>query len=123
MEDMPASRAMTRLLLTALSLDKPIASVCHGPTAFLSPRDAVGESPLRGYRMTCFSHVEELATRINGRLPMVLELEIGRLGIQYSKSPVVWGSHVVVDRNLVTGQNPYSSDAVGRRFLDVLAQQ
>ena len=122
MEDMPASPAMTRLLLGALSLEMPIASVCHGPTAFLSPRDAAGQSPFAGYRMTCFSHVEEFATRINGRLPMVLEIEIGRLGIQYSKSPVVWGSHVVVDRNLVTGQNPYSSEAVGRQFLDLLAK-
>ena len=50
--------------------------------------------------MTCVSHVEEFATRINGRLPMVLELVIKRLGVHYSKSPVVWGSHVVVDRNL-----------------------
>jgi len=121
MEDMPASPAITRLLLNALALDLPIASVCHGPTAFLSPRDAAGESPFAGYRMTCFSHVEELATPINGRLPMVLELELKRIGIHYSKAPYAWGSHVVVDRNLVTGQNPYSSEALAKAFLELLA--
>ncbi|MGE0785462.1 MAG: type 1 glutamine amidotransferase domain-containing protein [Sandaracinaceae bacterium] len=123
MEDMPSSPAMTRLLLHALALDLPIASVCHGPTAFLAPRDAAGESPFAGYRMTCFSHVEEFATRINGKLPMVLEIELERLGVLYSKAPQDWGSHVVVDRNLVTGQNPYSSEAVGRTFVEHLAKR
>jgi putative intracellular protease/amidase len=122
MEDMPASPAMTRFLLSLLALDKPIGSVCHGPTAFLSPRDASGQSPFQGYHMTCFSHVEEFATPINGRLPLVLELELKRLGIHYSKGPYPWASHVVRDRNLVTGQNPYSSAAVGQAFLDLLAR-
>ncbi|MGZ3439826.1 MAG: type 1 glutamine amidotransferase domain-containing protein [Polyangia bacterium] len=122
MEDMPASPPMTKFLLTVLQLDKPLASVCHGPTAFLSPRDMAGESPFAGYQMTCFSHVEEFYTKVNGRLPMVLELEVKRLGMQYSKGPYPWCSHVVVDRNLVTGQNPFSSEAMGKRFLDLLAR-
>src|SRR5262249_15516455 len=48
MQDMPASPAMTRFLLAVLTLDKPLASVCHGPTAFLSPRDMAGQSPFAG---------------------------------------------------------------------------
>jgi len=122
MEDMPASPAMTRLLLAVLALNKPLASVCHGPTAFLSPRDAAGQSPFAGYRVTCFSHVEEFSTKINGRLPLVLEIELKRLGLEYSKAPYPWGSHVVVDRNLVTGQNPFSSEAMAKQFLDLLVK-
>jgi|SoiMetStandDraft_2_1073263.scaffolds.fasta_scaffold60595_2 putative intracellular protease/amidase len=120
MQDMPASPAMTRFLLTVLALNKPLASVCHGPTAFLSPRDMAGQSPFAGYRVTCFSHVEEFYTRINGRLPYVLEIELKRLGLEYSKSPYPWGSHVVVDRNLVTGQNPFSSESLAAHFIDLL---
>ena len=120
MQDMPASPAMTRLLLAVLALDKPLASVCHGLSAFLSPRDAAGQSPFAGYRVTCFSHVEEFATKINGRLPIVLEIELRRLGLEYSKAPYPWGSHVVVDRHVVTGQNPFSSEAVATQFLDLL---
>jgi len=122
MEDMRASPAMTRLLLAVLALNKPLASVCHGPTAFLSPRDAAGQSPFAGYRVTCFSHVEEFSTKINGRLPLVLEIELKRLGLEYSKAPYPWGSHVVVDRNLVTGQNPFSSEALATQFLDLLVK-
>src|SRR5215510_545216 len=120
MQDMPASPAMTRFLLAVLALNKPLASVCHGPTAFLSPRDMAGQSPFAGYQVTCFSHIEEFYTRINGRLPYVLEIEVKRLGLEYSKSPYPWGSHVVVDRNLVTGQNPFSSESMARQFLDLL---
>jgi len=123
MEDMPSSPPMTRFLLAVLALDKPLASVCHGPTAFLSPRDVAGQSPFAGYRVTCFSHVEEFQTRINGRLPLVLEIELKRLGCEYSKAPYPWGSHVVVDRNLVTGQNPFSSEALATQFLDLLAKR
>jgi putative intracellular protease/amidase len=122
MEDMPASPAMTRFLLALLALNKPLASVCHGPTAFLSPRDMAGQSPFAGYRVTCFSHVEEFYTKINGRLPLVLEIELKRLGLEYSKGPFPWGSHVVVDRNLVTGQNPFSSESMAKQFLDLLAK-
>src|SRR5262245_50893295 len=122
MEDWRASPAMTRLLLGLLTLNKPLASVCHGPTAFLSPRDMAGQSPFAGYRVTCFSHVEEFATKINGRLPIVLEIELRRLGLEYSKAPYPWGSHVVVDRNLVTGQNPFSSEALATQFLDLLVK-
>jgi putative intracellular protease/amidase len=122
MEDMAASPQITRFLLNVLALDKPLASVCHGPTSFLSPRDAAGNSPFEGYRMTCFSHVEEFQTKINGRLPLVLEIELKRLGVEYSKGPYPWCSYVVTDRNLVTGQNPFSSEAVGKSFLDLLAR-
>jgi len=122
MEDMRASAAMTRLLLAVLALDKPLASVCHGPTAFLSPRDMAGQSPFAGYRVTCFSHIEEFHTKINGRLPLVLEIELRRLGLEYSKGPYPWCAHVVVDRNLVTGQNPFSSEAMAKQFLDLLVK-
>jgi len=72
--------------------------------------------------MTCFSHVEEFQTKINGKLPLVLELELKRLDVSYSKAAYPWGSHVVVDRNLITGQNPYSSAAVAGTFLERLGQ-
>ena len=76
--------------------------------------------PFAGYRVTCFSHVEEFYTRVNGRLPLVLEIEPKRLGLEYSKGPYPWASHVVVDRNLVTGQSPFSSEAMAKQFLDLL---
>jgi putative intracellular protease/amidase len=119
--DMPKSDEMAQLFRWAIAMDKPIAAVCHGHCGLLSLRDAESKWPFAGYRMTCFSHSEELVTSMAGRLPFVLEVEVKRLGALYEKADVIWDSHVVVDRNLVTGQNPYSSKALAETFIKKLA--
>lgn len=121
MEDLPHDAAMTRLVRWTLELDKPLAAVCHGQSALLPLRDADSRWPLAGYRMTAFSHDEELATDLAGLLPFVLQVELERLGALYEKAPVAWGSCVVQDGNLITGQNPYSSTELAETFLKHLA--
>jgi putative intracellular protease/amidase len=54
---------------------------------------------------------------------MVIEYELSGQGLEYSKAGVAWGSHVVRDRNLVTGQNPYSSQALGEAFVELLRER
>jgi putative intracellular protease/amidase len=117
MEDLPHDAAVTRLLRWTLELDKPLAAVCHGQSALLPLRDAHSQWPLAGYRMTAFSHEEELATPLAGLLPFVLQVELERLGALYEKASNTWDSCVVQDRNLVTGQNPYSSTELAETFL------
>ncbi|HWB77582.1 MAG TPA: type 1 glutamine amidotransferase domain-containing protein [Nannocystaceae bacterium] len=123
MTDMPSHPQIARVLLRALDAALPIASVCHGPTAFLAPRDAEGRNPFAGYRFTCFSQTEETRTPIWGRLPMVIEHDLVAQGLRHSKAAAPWGSHVVRDRNLVTGQNPYSSAALADAFVALLAER
>lgn len=117
MEDMPYDKGMSRVARWALELDKPLATLCHGHSALLPLRDSSGRWPLAGYRMTAFSQQEELATEVAGQLPFVLQVELERLGARYQKAPKTWGSCVVEDRNLLTGQNPYSSTALTDAFM------
>jgi len=121
MEDMPHEPAMTRVVRWTLELDLPLAVVCHGQSALLPLRNASSRWPLEGYRMTAFSHEEELATNLAGLLPFVLQVELERLGALYEKAPRSWESYVVQDRNLITGQNPYSSTELADTFLKQLA--
>ncbi|GAB3881832.1 type 1 glutamine amidotransferase domain-containing protein [Kibdelosporangium lantanae] len=121
MDDMPHDAGMTRVVRWILELDKPLAVVCHGHSALLPLRDSESDWPLKGYRMTCFSHSEELVTDMSGLLPFVLQREVERLGAVYEKADLIWGSHVVVDRNLITGQNPYSSTELAETFVKFLA--
>jgi putative intracellular protease/amidase len=120
MEDLPHNAEMTRVVRWILELDKPLAVVCHGQSALLPLRDSEGQWPLAGYRMTAFSHAEELVTDMAGQLPFVLQIELERLGAQYSRADVIWGSHIVEDRNLITGQNPYSSTAIAEALVERL---
>jgi putative intracellular protease/amidase len=121
MEDLPHEKSVTRVVRWVLELDKPLAVVCHGQSALLPLRDSQGHWPLAGYRLTAFSHEEELVTDMAGQLPFVLQVELERLGGKYEKSPVIWGSCVVEDRNLITGQNPYSSTALAEAFVKRLS--
>jgi putative intracellular protease/amidase len=119
--DFHKSDAIAQLGRWAIELNTPIAAVCHGHCGLLALRDSEGRWPFEGYRMTCFSHAEELVTDMVGRLPFVLELEVRRLGAIYEKAENIWDSHVVEDRNLLTGQNPYSSEALADAIIKRLA--
>lgn len=121
--DFPKSDALAQLVRWILAQDKPLATVCHGHTALLTVRDGEGRWPFEGYRMTAFSHNEELVTNMAGRLPLILEVELTRLGARYERAELIWDSHVVVDRNLTTGQNPYSSKALAETFVKRLASR
>jgi putative intracellular protease/amidase len=117
MEDEPYSPAMAQITVWTKELDMQVAAVCHGHSAMLSARDSAGNFPYTGYRMTCFAEDEERWTRIYGRLPLVLQEELIKRGVIYSQAPVIWDAHVVEDRNLVTGQNPFSSTLLVEVFL------
>lgn len=120
--DLPKSDELAQILRWVIAQDKPLATVCHGHTSLLALRDGEGRWPFEGYRMTAFSHDEELVTNMAGRLPLILEVELTRLGARYEKADAIWDSHVVVDRRLTTGQNPYSSKALAETFLNQLAK-
>jgi putative intracellular protease/amidase len=118
--DLGKSDAVRTVVQWTLDLGTPLAVVCHGQCALLALRDSESAWPLAGYRMTAFSHGEELVTDMAGQLPFVLQVELERLGARYEKADVIWDSHVVEDRGLITGQNPYSSSALATRFVEKL---
>lgn len=116
---------------------KPTAAICHGPIALLSAqRDPVsfraalarGEAPAasnwsyQGYRMTIFSDPEEQVFEgsLNGeRLQFYPAKAMAGAGgsMGYAEA---WKPHVVVDRELITGQNPFSDKALAAALLEKL---
>jgi putative intracellular protease/amidase len=52
-------------------------------------------------------------------VPWFIEDEMRRLGGQYSCA-AEWKPHVVVDGNLITGQNPASSAGAAQKVLNAL---
>jgi putative intracellular protease/amidase len=55
-------------------------------------------------------------------VPFLLETELKALGGKYEKAAEPWASHVVVDGNLYTGQNPASAGPLAERIKkDLLA--
>jgi putative intracellular protease/amidase len=111
-------------LLTALQTRRaPIAALCHGPAILLSaPERADGLWLFDGYRMTSFTDEEEDQTEA-GRLGMawLLDVALKNAGAVFDDGPSAWISHVVVDRNLITGQNPGSTEATADAVIKKLS--
>jgi len=113
MVDLADNPGVARLLAALQAKRAPIAALCHGPAILLSaPERADGLWLFDGYRMTSFTDEEEDQTEA-GRLGMawLLDVALKNAGAVFDDGPSAWVSHVVVDRNLITGQNPGSTEA------------
>ncbi|KAF7352839.1 putative chaperone protein HSP31 [Mycena venus] len=99
---------------------KITAAVCHGPAGLVGVTDAEGKSIFAGKAATGFSNAEETQVGKVKDVPFLLEDKIVSLGGKYEKAADPWGSHVVVDGNLYTGQNPASAGPIGQAILKAL---
>ena len=122
MVDLAGNPDAGRLLAVLQDKRAPIAALCHGPAVLLSaPERADGLWLFDGYRMTSFTDEEEDQTE-PGRLGMawLLDVALKNAGAVFDDGPAAWVSHVVVDRNLVTGQNPGSTEATADAVIKKL---
>ncbi|MEV6544039.1 MULTISPECIES: type 1 glutamine amidotransferase domain-containing protein [unclassified Streptomyces] len=119
MADLALDADVGRILTAQLASGKPLAIVCHGPSAILATR-IHGESPFKGYRMTCFTNDEEEGVGLASRVTWLLETELkDKIGVEFSRGEI-WKPYMVEDRNLITGQNPDSAAVLGERLLELL---
>src|SRR6266699_3602805 len=101
-----------RVLRLVHGAGKPVAALCHGPAALLSAPQAEGAWMFDGYRMTAFTDEEEDQTKAGKiGMPWYVEAALKNRGAIFDDGDAAWVSHVVVDRNLITGQNPGSAEA------------
>lgn len=116
--DLAEDRNSIRLIETLYAAGKPVAAVCHAPAAFRHAL-AQGQPLVKGKAVTGFTNSEEAAVGLTEVVPFLVEDMLKQNGGQYSKSDD-WKSYVVTDGNLITGQNPASSEAVATATLQQL---
>jgi len=119
MADLAASPAMAKILRSALESDALIAAICHAPAALLSVREEGRPWPFAGYRMVSFTNAEERAWLGEKRLAWQVEDRLRDAGTEFQPGDV-WASAVVLDRNLLTGQNSPSCAEFTRTLLKAL---
>lgn len=120
MEDLSRDAASGALISQALNADLPLALVCHGLAALLAATGEDGAAAAAGRRVAAFTDAEEIQAGLADRAPWLLESTLRERGIVVEAADP-WSDHVVVDGNLVTGQNPQSSGSVARTLLERLA--
>lgn len=119
MEDLAVDAVSGRLLIDALDSGKPLGVVCHGPAALLAAARADGTNAFAGFRVAAFTNAEEAQAGFADKAKWLLETRLTEAGAEVQVGEP-WAPNVVVDRNLVTGQNPASSAPLADRLLKKL---
>ncbi|GAA1785366.1 type 1 glutamine amidotransferase domain-containing protein [Streptomonospora arabica] len=120
MEDLAVDADSGALLTHALESGKPLGVVCHGPAALLAATGADGSNAFAGYEVAAFTDEEERQGGLADKARWLLQDRLTRAGVRVREGEP-WAPNVVVDRTLVTGQNPASSAPLAREMLDRLA--
>jgi putative intracellular protease/amidase len=99
---------------------KPVALVCHAPGVLRDVKTADGSPLVQGKNVTGFTNTEEEGVGLTDVVPFLVEDMLKAAGGIYTKGPD-WGSYVVTDGLLITGQNPASSEEAAQVLLKQLS--
>ena len=99
-----------------------LGSVCHGALGFLKAQDENGKPLVQGRKMTAVTdkQVKELGIEIT---PMHPERDLRAAGALFESSTAfrdMFANHVVIDDNIVTGQNQNAGSEVAQKMMGLL---
>ena len=117
--DLAEDRHSIALIESFVEAGKPTALVCHAPGVLKHVKASNGHPLVEGRKVTGFTNTEEAGVGLTDVVPFLVEDMLKANGGHYSKGPD-WGSYVVADGVLITGQNPASSSAAASRLIDAL---
>lgn len=121
MFDLATDAGTAKLIADLDACGKVIASVCHGPAALVGVKPADGKPFVAGRAVFAFTDEEERAAGLDGEIPFLLESRLRELGAKVETKPK-FTPHAVRDGNLITGQNPMSSEAVAELVVQAVGQ-
>ncbi|MEW1780080.1 type 1 glutamine amidotransferase domain-containing protein [Streptomyces sp. NPDC086777] len=119
MSDLATSVDLGALLVEADGRGGTVAALCHGVAALLSAERADGTFVFAGRTLTGFTDEEERQGGLGDAAPWLVESRLAERGALL-KTGSPWSDTVVVDGNLITGQNPQSSVSAAKQVLTAL---
>ncbi|MER7394953.1 glyoxalase III HchA [Streptomyces sp. NPDC000151] len=122
---LPASGAVSQTLDWALSNDKFIITLCHGPAALLAASLGKNESPFKGYSVCVFPDALDEGPNLDigylpGRLPWLVADLLSKQGLNVINDDMTGKTHR--DRKLLTGDSPLASHKLGLLAADTLVE-
>ncbi len=115
--DLAEDQNSIALIETMYASGKPVAAVCHAPAVLRNAVAEDGNPLIKGKSITGFSNSEEDAVQLTDTVPFLLEDELKSKGAIYTKADD-WHPHAIIEGNLITGQNPQSSEQVALAVLE-----
>ncbi|MGB3299331.1 MAG: type 1 glutamine amidotransferase domain-containing protein [Phormidesmis sp.] len=120
MWDLPQSDRLSQIISETLEQGRIVSAVCHGPAGLVSAKTAAGESVVKGRKIAAFTDSEESAVGLTETVPFLLESKLRELGADIQKTGN-FEAFAVADGNLITGQNPMSSELVAQKVLSAIS--
>lgn len=118
--DLAEDKHSIALIESFIEAGKPVALVCHAPGVLRHVKASNGKPLVDGKQVTGFTNTEEAGVGLTEIVPFLVEDELKAKGGIYSKGPD-WGSYVVTDGLLITGQNPASSSEAAAVLMKQLS--
>jgi putative intracellular protease/amidase len=119
MWDLPQDAGVVQAVGSAYDAGKVVASVCHGAAGLVGAKKKDGTPVVASLRVNSFTDAEETAAGLMAVVPFALESRLRELGGKFEGGPN-WGAYAVRDGQLITGQNPASSEKVAQLVLAAL---
>lgn len=117
--DFANNEKLANILVHFRDHDKIISSVCHGPSAFVGVKTSNGKYLVDGIRLTAFTDSEEKAMGLEEKVPFLMQSKLEEQGADFVTSND-FTSHLEEDRKFITGQNPQSSEVIGKALVNAL---
>ena len=117
--DLAEDRSSITLIESMYASGKPVAAVCHAPAVLKHAKNSDGSPLVKGKSVTGFSNTEEDAVQLTEIVPFLVEDELKARGGNYSKADD-WHPYAITDGNLITGQNPASSELAAKAVLEMI---
>lgn len=114
MYDFPENPDLQKIITSHYEQNKLVVAICHGVGGLLDVKLSNGDYLINDKKITGFSWFEESLAGRKKEVPFNLEAALKARGADYRKAFIPMTSKVVVDGNLITGQNPFSSKQTAR---------
>jgi putative intracellular protease/amidase len=117
--DLVSDADSIRLIEDFWASNKPVAAVCHAPAVLLNAKDSDGVLIVRGKEVTGFTNTEEAAVELTDIVPVLVEDALIERGAKFARGDD-WAPFARQDGNLITGQNPASSEQAAKLLVSAL---
>ena len=122
MFDLAEDKLVKSTLAKFADAGKVVSAVCHGPASLVGVKLKNGKYLVEGKKLTSFTNSEEDEVQKSDKMPFMLESKLIEQGATF-KAKGNWADNVVVDGNLITGQNPSASASIADAIIKTLKEK
>ncbi|MGE6630553.1 type 1 glutamine amidotransferase domain-containing protein [Bacillus sp. NPDC077027] len=119
MIDFASNPLVAQAILAISAKNGVVGAVCHGVSAFVDVKGDDGKAFISGKKITGFTNEEEDAAQLTSKVPFLLESKLRDHGADFEKGEP-FAPFAIVDGNIITGQNPGSSEETAHLFVKTI---